>query len=66
MIVNHLEKLSSAGFTEAVINLGHLGSKIPDTLGDGTKWGMKIAYSDGVDKDRYLIRTDQLENYSPS
>ena len=46
MIVNHLEKLSSAGFTEAVINLGHLGSKIPDTLGDGTEWGMNIAYSD--------------------
>ena len=27
---------------------------------------MKIAYSDGVDKDHYLIRTDELENYSPS
>tara|TARA_E500000331_G_scaffold329177_1_gene349512 strand:+ start:1943 stop:2650 length:708 start_codon:yes stop_codon:yes gene_type:complete len=27
---------------------------------------MKIAYSDGVDKDRYLIRTDELENYSTS
>lgn len=27
---------------------------------------MKIAYSNGADKDRYLIRTDELENYSPS
>ena len=27
---------------------------------------MKIAYSDGVDKDRYLIRTDELESYSTS
>ena len=27
---------------------------------------MKIAYSDGADKDYYLIRTDELENYSPS
>ena len=46
MIVHHLEKLSTAGFTEAVINLGHLGAKIPDALGDGTSWGMSIAYSD--------------------
>ena len=46
MIVHHLEKLSAAGFTEAVINLGHLGAKIPDALGDGTSWGMSIAYSD--------------------
>ena len=27
---------------------------------------MKISYSDGADKDYYLIRTDELENYSPS
>ena len=46
MIVHHLEKLRAAGFTEAVINLGHLGAKIPDALGDGTSWGMSIAYSD--------------------
>jgi MurNAc alpha-1-phosphate uridylyltransferase len=46
MIVHHLEKLSAAGFTEAVINLGHLGSKIPEALGDGRAWGMSIAYSD--------------------
>ncbi len=46
MIVHHLEKLSAAGFREAVINLGHLGSKIPEALGDGRAWGMSIAYSD--------------------
>ncbi|MBU63495.1 MAG: mannose-1-phosphate guanylyltransferase [Opitutae bacterium] len=46
MIVHHLEKLSEAGYTEAVINLGHLGSKIPEALEDGRAWGMKIAYSD--------------------
>ena len=36
MIGHHLEKLSSAGFTEVVINLGHLGSLIPKALGKGT------------------------------
>ena len=46
LIVHHLEKLADAGFREIVINLGHLGSKIPEALGDGSPWGLNIAYSD--------------------
>ena len=46
MIVHHLEKLAAAGFKEVVINLGHLGYKIPEALGDGSTWGLSIAYSD--------------------
>jgi MurNAc alpha-1-phosphate uridylyltransferase len=46
LVVHHLEKLSSAGFKEVVINLGHLGSKIPEALGDGSKWSLSIKYSD--------------------
>ena len=46
MIVHHLEKLAAAGFKEVVINLGHLGHKIPEALGDGSSWGLSIAYSD--------------------
>ena len=46
MIVHHLEKLAAAGFKEVVINLGHLGHKIPKALGDGSSWGLSIAYSD--------------------
>ena len=46
MIVHHLEKLATAGFKEVVINLGHLGHKIPEALGDGSTWGLSIAYSD--------------------
>ena len=46
MIVHHLEKLAAAGFKEVVINLGHLGHKIPEALGDGSTWGLSIAYSD--------------------
>lgn len=45
LIVHHLEKLADAGFREIVINLGHLGSKIPEALGDGSSWGLSIAYS---------------------
>ena len=46
MIVHHLEKLAEAGISEVVINLGHLGSKIPDFLGSGSTWGVSIEYSD--------------------
>ena len=46
MIVHHLEKLSKAGIQEVVINLGHLGSKIPEFLGNGSTWGVSIEYSD--------------------
>ena len=46
MIVHHLEKLAEAGIKEVVINLGHLGSKIPDFLGHGSTWGVSIEYSD--------------------
>ena len=46
LIVHHLEKLAAAGFYEVVINLGHLGFKIPEFLGDGSKWGISISYSD--------------------
>ena len=46
MIVHHLEKLAEAGISEVVINLGHLGSKIPDFIGSGSTWGVSIEYSD--------------------
>ena len=46
LIVWHLEKLAENGFDEVVINLAHLGYKIPELLGDGSKWNIKISYSD--------------------
>ena len=46
MIVHHLEKLAAAGIKEVVINLGHLGSKIHQFLGNGSTWGVSIEYSD--------------------
>ncbi|QIZ77820.1 N-acetylmuramate alpha-1-phosphate uridylyltransferase MurU [Ferrimonas lipolytica] len=46
LIEYHLENLALAGFTEIVINLGHLGEQIPQALGDGSRWGLSIAYSD--------------------
>jgi len=46
LIVWHLEKLAHYGFKEVVINIAHLGYKIPEVLGDGSEWGLKIIYSD--------------------
>ena len=46
LIVWHLEKLVKAGFKEIIINIAHLGYKIPQALGDGSRWGVNIIYSD--------------------
>jgi len=46
LIVYHLERLAAAGFKEVVINIAHLGHMIPEALGDGSRWGLKISYSD--------------------
>lgn len=46
LIVWHIEKLASLGFSEIVINIAHLGYKIPEELGDGSKWGVSLIYSD--------------------
>jgi N-acetyl-alpha-D-muramate 1-phosphate uridylyltransferase len=45
LIVWHLERLATAGFREVVINHAHLGEQIEQALGDGSKWGLTIAYS---------------------
>jgi MurNAc alpha-1-phosphate uridylyltransferase len=41
----HLERLARAGFRDAVINVSHLGARIEERLGDGARYGMRIAYS---------------------
>ena len=49
LIVHHLEALSSAGFSEVVINLSWLGEQIRRTLGSGARFGLEIEYSVEVD-----------------
>ncbi len=46
LIEYHLEALTGAGFREIVINQGHLGDLLPETLGDGSRWGIHIHWSD--------------------
>lgn len=46
LIAYHLEHLARAGIREVVINLSWLGARIRETLGDGSAYGVAIAYSD--------------------
>lgn len=41
----HLEKLAAAGVHYVVINTSHLADQFPDTLGDGSRWGLRIRYA---------------------
>ena len=41
----HLRRLAAAGFRDAVINVSHLADQIVSHVGDGARYGMRIAWS---------------------
>ena len=45
----HLERVSVAGITQVVINLGWHGEQIVERIGSGERYGVEIAYSDEGD-----------------
>lgn len=45
LIVHHIERLRAAGITELVINHAHLGAQLEGALGDGSAFGVHIAWS---------------------
>jgi N-acetyl-alpha-D-muramate 1-phosphate uridylyltransferase len=45
LIEHHLYALAAAGFVEVVVNLSWLGDQVPAALGDGSRYGLHIAYS---------------------
>jgi N-acetyl-alpha-D-muramate 1-phosphate uridylyltransferase len=45
LIAWHLERLAQSGIREVVINLSWLGEMIATALGDGSGYGLRIAYS---------------------
>ncbi|MBT8062435.1 MAG: nucleotidyltransferase family protein [Xanthomonadales bacterium] len=49
LLFYHLERLAGAGFREIVINLAHLGKQITDAVGDGSRWGLNVHYSQEPD-----------------
>ena len=46
LIVYHLESLVRAGVRDVVVNLSWLGEKIRTALGDGSRYGVRISYSE--------------------
>jgi MurNAc alpha-1-phosphate uridylyltransferase len=46
LIEYHLERLALAGIQQVVVNLCWLGAMIRDRLGDGARYGVRIAYSE--------------------
>jgi MurNAc alpha-1-phosphate uridylyltransferase len=45
LIVWQIERLARAGIDTIVINHAWLGARLEDALGDGSRWGVRIAYS---------------------
>ncbi len=46
LIERHVERLAGSGIDRLVINLAWLGSMIRDYLGDGSRYGVSIRYSE--------------------
>lgn len=46
LIVHHLRALRAAGFADVVVNLSWLGEQVVSALGDGSRHGIRIHYSD--------------------
>jgi MurNAc alpha-1-phosphate uridylyltransferase len=46
LIVHHLRALQAAGFADVVVNLSWLGDQIRAALGDGSRYGVRLHYSD--------------------
>jgi MurNAc alpha-1-phosphate uridylyltransferase len=45
LIAWHLEKLAAVGVRDVVINTSWLAPQFPQALGDGARWGLRIAYA---------------------
>lgn len=45
LIVWHIERLAAAGLRDIVINTGWLGEQLPQALGDGSRWGVRLQFS---------------------
>ena len=45
LLGRHLARLAAAGFRRAVVNVSHLADRIAAAVGDGTRFGIAVAWS---------------------
>jgi len=45
LIAWHIEKLAALGIADIVVNTAHLAEQFPATLGDGSRWGVRLHWS---------------------
>ncbi len=45
LIAWHLERLAQGGWRDVVVNVSHLAEQIVERIGDGDRYGLRIAYS---------------------
>lgn len=49
LLERHLDAVKAAGIDTVIVNLGWLGEKICEQIGDGSRYGLSIHYSDEGD-----------------
>lgn len=49
LLDRHLAALAEAGFRDVVINTAHLAGQIQAYVGDGSRWGLRVAFSHEAD-----------------
>ncbi len=68
LLVHLIERLAQAGFHDLVINHSHLGEKIVQYLGDGSRYQARIAYShepDGLETGGGIFKALSLIDTDP-
>jgi len=45
LVAWHLERLAAAGVRDVVLNTSWLADRFPATLGDGSRWGLRLHYA---------------------
>ena len=46
LIEHHLDKLAAIGVRDVVVNISHCAEQFVAALGDGSRWNLRIHYSD--------------------
>jgi NDP-sugar pyrophosphorylase family protein len=45
-VQRQLALLAAQGFTDVILCIGHLGTQVRDFVGDGSRWGIAVEFSD--------------------